>query len=89
MISFWEIILADKNIAVDQLSFEESLKELEEIVDNLEGGEGSLEDAIKAYERGSKLKQHCQKKLDEARMKVEKIQMPDGTGSAEASEFEN
>ena len=71
------------------LSFEEALKELEEIVNSLERGDVSLEDAIEAYERGSKLKQHCQKKLDEARMKVEKIQMPDGTGSAEAAEFEN
>tara|TARA_B100000965_G_C19096273_1_gene542818 strand:+ start:96 stop:329 length:234 start_codon:yes stop_codon:yes gene_type:complete len=56
------------------LSFEEALKELEEIVNSLERGDVSLEDAIEAYERGSMLKNQCEKRLKEAKMKVEKIQ---------------
>ena len=56
------------------LSFEEALKELEEIVNSLERGDVSLEDAIEAYERGSILKNQCEKRLKEAKMKVEKIQ---------------
>ena len=56
------------------LSFEEALKELEEIVNSLERGDVSLEDAIEAYERGSILKDQCEKRLKEAKMKVEKIQ---------------
>ena len=56
------------------LSFEEALKELEEIVNSLERGDVSLEDAIEAYERGSMLKIQCEKRLKEAKMKVEKIQ---------------
>ena len=62
-----------KESKIEDLNFEASLKELEEIVDRLENGQGSLEDAISAYERGSLLKKHCQTKLDEARLKVEKI----------------
>jgi exodeoxyribonuclease VII small subunit len=60
---------------VDQLSFEDALRELEGIVETLEQGRGSLDDAIAAYERGAVLKKHCQKKLDEARLKVEKIRL--------------
>ena len=56
------------------LSFEEALKELEEIVNSLERGDVSLEDAIEAYERGSMLKNQCEQRLKEAKMKVEKIQ---------------
>ena len=56
------------------LSFEEALNELEEIVNSLERGDVSLEDAIKAYERGSDLKNQCEQRLKEAKMKVEKIE---------------
>lgn len=55
------------------LSFEAALKELEQIVDQLERGEVSLDDAVAAYERGSELKKQCQTRLDEARLKVDKI----------------
>ncbi len=81
--------MAEKPADVTTLSFEEALAELEKIVARLESGQGSLDDAIKAYERGSDLKKHCQKKLDEARMKVEKIRLPDGGGPAETSDFDS
>ena len=58
---------------IDGMSFEDELEELEEIVRTLEGGKGKLEDSITAYERGAKLKAHCEKKLKEAQAKVEKI----------------
>lgn len=61
--------------AVDPLSFEDALKELEGIVETLERGQGSLDDAIAAYERGALLKRHCQAKLEEARLKVDKIKL--------------
>lgn len=69
----------------EAMSFEDALKELERIVETLERGQGSLDDAIAAYERGAKLKKHCQAKLEEARLKVEKIKLDDsgqpaGTG---------
>ena len=55
------------------LSFEDALKELEAIVKQLEQGQVKLDDAISAYERGAQLKAHCERKLAEAKMKVEKI----------------
>tara|TARA_R110001592_G_scaffold20926_3_gene84551 strand:+ start:1995 stop:2240 length:246 start_codon:yes stop_codon:yes gene_type:complete len=59
--------------AVEALSFEEALVELEGIVRALETGESALEESIKSYERGTELKQHCENKLREAQVKIEKI----------------
>ena len=64
---------SEKSSSVSSLSFEVALSELEEIVRRLEAGKSSLEDAIKAYERGAALKQHCEVKLREAKARVEKI----------------
>lgn len=73
----------------DQLSFEEALRQLEEIVGTLERGDISLDDAIAAYEKGTSLKAHCQKRLEEARLKVEKIDVPDaGTPASTAAPFD-
>ena len=57
-----------------ELSFEQALKELEEIVVNLEKGDISLDDAIMAYEKGSFLKEQFEKRLNEAKLKVEEIE---------------
>lgn len=58
---------------VADLSFEEALKELEEIVRALEAGQGQLAEAIAAYERGSLLRRHCEARLAEAEARVEAI----------------
>ncbi|ACP53374.1 Exodeoxyribonuclease VII small subunit [Rickettsia africae ESF-5] len=55
------------------ISFEEALKELEEIVKKIDKGQESLETAVNSFERGILLKNHCEKKLKEARLKIEKI----------------
>lgn len=79
----------DKSPDVDKMSFEDALEELEEIVRTLEGGKGRLEDAISAYERGARLKAHCEKKLKEAQAKVEKISLgADGSASTEPADIE-
>lgn len=65
---------------IDQLSFEDALGELETIVKSLESGSTPLEQSIAAYERGMQLKQLCEKKLSEARLRVEKIAL-DNTGA--------
>ena len=62
------------NIKLEKLNFEEAMKELEELVDSLDKGDVSLDEAIAAYDRGSQLKDYCQKKLHDAKMKVETIQ---------------
>lgn len=63
----------DEKKSIENLSFEESLKELEMIVKKIDSGEETLESAIVAFERGSALKQHCQNKLDQAKLKIDKI----------------
>lgn len=67
------------------LSFEDALAELESIVRRLEEGSAKLDEAISAYERGIALKRHCEAKLQEAQLRVEKIVIgPDGAATAEA-----
>lgn len=76
--------------ALDKLSFENALGELEEIVRALESGKAPLEESISAYERGIALKNHCEKKLSEARLKIEKITLsPDGTPKKVPFEIES
>ena len=55
------------------LSFEQALAELEKIVGQLESGQAPLEESIALYERGARLKAHCEARLEAARLKVEKI----------------
>jgi exodeoxyribonuclease VII small subunit len=52
-------------------SFESSLKELEQIVEQLEAGDLPLEHSLELFEQGVKLSRDCQKRLDEAERKVE------------------
>ena len=65
------------NNAIEKLTVEDAMKELEKLVDSLDKGDVSLDEAIAAYDRGSRLKDYCQKKLHEAKMKVETIQSSD------------
>jgi exodeoxyribonuclease VII small subunit len=70
------------------LSFEDALKELEGIVQQLERGQVKLDEAITAYERGALLKKHCEQKLAEAKMKVEKIVFSaDGTVGSQPADL--
>ena len=79
----------DQNKQTATLSFEDALKELEGIVASLERGEVSLDAAISAFERGTELKTLCQARLEEARMKVEKIKKPEtGCPPRDASAFD-
>ena len=61
--------------AVADMSFEEAMKALEDVVSRLEAGEVPLDASIKLYERGAELKAHCQKKLAEAEEKVAQISL--------------
>ena len=63
--------------SLEKMSFEDAMKELEKLVDSLDKGDVSLDQAITAYDRGSKLKEYCEKKLNEAKMKIETIQSSD------------
>jgi exodeoxyribonuclease VII small subunit len=71
------------------MSFEQALGELQELVKRLERGDNKLDEAIKAYERGAALKRHCEAKLKEAQLKVEKIVLgPDGKIGSEPANFD-
>lgn len=74
------VVMSSKSAsAVESLSFEAALAELEGIVRDLETGKAALEDSISAYERGIALKKHCEGKLRDAQAKIEKITVgPDG-----------
>lgn len=75
---------------VEQLTFEESLQELETIVSSLESGKAPLDESITAYERGIALKTHCEKKLREAQSKIEKIALDaDGNVKTEPINLDN
>ncbi|MEM6811516.1 MAG: exodeoxyribonuclease VII small subunit [Pseudomonadota bacterium] len=72
---------------ISKLSFEQALGELDKIVSELESGKAPLEESIQHYERGMKLKSHCEKKLNDAQEKIEKIVVqPDGSVKTEAFE---
>lgn len=64
---------------LSQMSFEDALRSLEDVVRKLETGEVPLEESIDLYERGEKLRKHCQARLDAAQARIEKIVAgPDG-----------
>jgi len=56
---------------IEKLDFETALSKLEEIVENLGSGKVNLEEMVDLYEQGIALKDHCSKKLSDAKMKVE------------------
>jgi exodeoxyribonuclease VII small subunit len=60
---------------VAELTFEQALKELEQIVGRLETGDEELDKAIQLYERGDKLRQHCAQRLDAAQERIEAIRL--------------
>lgn len=75
-----------KDADIKDMSFEIALKELEDLTRRLETGEASLEDSIILYERGAKLKAHCEEKLKSAQMRVDQIVTSAGAISVEPFE---
>ncbi|MGP9789764.1 exodeoxyribonuclease VII small subunit [Roseinatronobacter sp. NSM] len=74
---------------VSEMSFEEALRALEDIVTRLERGDVPLEQSITLYETGAKLKKQCEERLNAAQMRVEAIRLsengtPEGTESFSA-----
>jgi exodeoxyribonuclease VII small subunit len=63
---------------VDDMSFEDAIKELETVVGQLERGDVALDESIALYERGAALKARCEAKLKEAEEKVAKITLGEG-----------
>jgi exodeoxyribonuclease VII small subunit len=71
--------MADESSSIAEMSFEDALRALEQVVARLEGGEVPLDESISLYERGEELRKHCQARLDAAQARIEKIVAgPDG-----------
>lgn len=70
-----------------ELNFEASMKRLNEIVENLEGGEMPLEASLKLYEEGVRLSQACMRRLTEAQQKIEML-MRDSSGKLDTVELD-
>ena len=82
--------MTDKPIdgPIDELTCEEALAALEQVVGQLEGGQVPLEQSIALYERGDALKKHCDAKLGEAELKVEKIVAGDDGNATATTPFD-
>ncbi|MFD0858081.1 exodeoxyribonuclease VII small subunit [Roseovarius aquimarinus] len=63
--------MSDRPVA--EMSFEEAMAELEQVVGRLERGDVALDESITLYERGAALKKRCESKLKEAEEKVAAI----------------
>ena len=59
--------------AIEKMSFESALAELEEIVRKIDTGQEDLANAVESFERGVLLKKHCESMLKNAKLKIEKI----------------
>lgn len=70
----------------EEISFEDSLKKLEEIVEELEKGELNLDQALKLYEEGMHFSDQCLDKLNESKQKVEKL-TKEGNGKFRTEPF--
>lgn len=67
-------------------TFEESIAELEEIVEKLESGNVTLDESLELFEQGIKLSKGCQKMLDAAEKKVS-VLMTNEDGEIEKTDF--
>jgi exodeoxyribonuclease VII small subunit len=70
-----------KFTALEELSYEEALQELEELVNTLETGENDLQKTLLYFERGQALASHCISLLDDAELKVKDILKGENDGS--------
>lgn len=70
--------MTDQTDDIAALSFEAAMKELEGVVSRLEQGDATLEESIALYERGAKLRAHCDTRLKDAEERIERITLAGG-----------
>jgi exodeoxyribonuclease VII small subunit len=71
---------------VEAMSFEDSMKQLEELVKELEAGGIDLDRSIEIYEKAVILRNHCKKILDESERRIQKIM--ESSGAIKTEDFE-
>ena len=69
-----------------KINFEQSLKNLEDIVQQLEKGDLSLDESLKQYEKGIKLARECQGILSEAEQKIEMLSIDSAAAQTDTPE---
>jgi exodeoxyribonuclease VII small subunit len=74
----WDFVLAEG-------TFEESLEALEEIVGHLDAGRLSLDDSLRCYEFGVLISRRCEKMLDEAELRISRLEIEPGEPETEDS----
>ncbi len=67
------LAMSETDPDISGMSFEDALRALEEVVRGLESGEVPLDATISLYERGEKLRAHCQARLDAAQARIEQV----------------
>jgi exodeoxyribonuclease VII small subunit len=71
----------------EELTFEQALEELQEVVGSLESGELALEDSLKLFERGQSLADRCSQLLEQAELRMRQL-VPDGRGGYREEDLE-
>jgi exodeoxyribonuclease VII small subunit len=69
---------SEKQSNDDELSFEEALANLEEIIQRMESGEAPLDSLVNHYQTGVKMLKLCREKIEGAEMKIKEVQEKDG-----------
>lgn len=82
--------MSDESVAgaVEKMSFEEAMAELDQVVAKLESGSAPLEKSIELYTRGTALKAHCEALLKNAQAKIEKITLDEKGGADSVAPFD-
>ena len=82
--------MSKKSAAIPKSTkFEDALGELESLIENLEGGEQSLEESLVQFERGMKLNKFCQQSLADAEKKIKILMTDKGATDGQLEDFES
>ena len=68
----------EKQLKEEELSFEQALSNLEEIIRQMESGEAPLESLVTHYQTGVKMLKLCRERIDSAEMKIKEVNEVDG-----------
>lgn len=69
--------MSDDGPALDDLTFEQALRRLEDIVDALEDETPELEEALSSYEEGTALARYCLERLEHAELRIDELSLDD------------
>jgi exodeoxyribonuclease VII small subunit len=72
-----------KKKAIDKMSYEEAFKELQSVVETMEGGELPLKDSLAHFERGQALSVRCSELLEEAQLRLRQLTEDESGGLVE------